>query len=73
MRVSFLPDASNRHSSTPSEVSENSEKLTPRPSQVAPLGKGDPADCCDLLEDNGAGEPAQPGQLQLRISGMSWP
>src|ERR1700727_494061 len=45
-RVSFLPEASNRHSSTDSEASENSEKLTPRPSKVAPRGKGEPADCC---------------------------
>src|SRR5277367_6894963 len=45
-RVSFLPEASNRHSSTDSELSEKSEKLTPRPSKVAPLGKGKPADCC---------------------------
>jgi hypothetical protein len=37
------PDASNRHSSTDSEVSENSEKLTPLPSQFAPRGNGDPA------------------------------
>ena len=48
MRASFLPDESNRQSSTNSELSENSEKLTPRPSHVAPLGKGEPADCCDL-------------------------
>src|SRR3984885_10866252 len=44
-RVSLLPDAANRHSSTDSELSENSEKSTPRPSKVAPLGKGKPADC----------------------------
>jgi hypothetical protein len=43
MRCSLPPDASNRHSSADSEVSENSEKLTPLPSQLAPRGNGDPA------------------------------
>src|SRR6202020_610172 len=53
MRLSALPDASNRHNSTDSEDSENSEKLTPRPSQLAPRGNGNPAVCFDrsvLLE-----------------------
>src|ERR1700691_2281293 len=48
IRLSTLPGPSNRHSSTDSEDSENSEKLTPRPSQVAPLGNGNPADWCAL-------------------------
>ena len=36
-RVS-LPSASNRHSSTDSAISENSAKLVPAPSYVAPSG-----------------------------------
>jgi hypothetical protein len=47
MRRSFFPAASNKHNSTDSEDSENSEKLTPRPSQFAPRGKGEPAACDD--------------------------
>jgi hypothetical protein len=43
MRLSTAWGPSNRHSSTDSEDSENSEKLTPRPSQFAPRGNGDPA------------------------------
>ena len=47
MRCSLFPDASNKHSSTDSELSENSEKLQPLPSQFAPCGNGDPAIWCD--------------------------
>ena len=36
------PSSSNRHSSTLSACSENSEKLVPPPSQVAPSGNGRP-------------------------------
>src|SRR5271165_971350 len=43
IRCSFFPAESNRHNSMYLELSENSEKLTPRPSQVAPRGKCDPA------------------------------
>src|ERR1700678_2525996 len=53
MRLSAFPDASNRHNSTDSEDPEKSEKLTPRPSQLAPRGNGNPAVCFDrsvLLE-----------------------
>jgi hypothetical protein len=53
MRRSTLPGPSKRHNSTDSDDSENSEKLTPRPSQLAPRGKGNPAVCFDrsmLLE-----------------------
>src|SRR5262245_14896997 len=43
MRWSSLrPLASNRHSSTLSACSENSAKLTPSPSQLAPSGLGAP-------------------------------
>src|SRR3954462_8844730 len=41
--VSALPVGSNRQSSTFSAVLENSAKLVPRPSQVAPSGCGEPA------------------------------
>jgi hypothetical protein len=53
MRLSTWPGPSNKHNSTDSEDSENSEKLTPFPSQFAPCGNGDPAVCFDrskLLE-----------------------
>ena len=40
--VSRRPWASNRHSSTLVALAENSAKLTPAPSQVAPSGCGDP-------------------------------
>jgi hypothetical protein len=43
MRRSLFADASNKHSSTDSALSEKSEKLHPLPSQFAPRGKGDPA------------------------------
>src|SRR5437868_5506960 len=39
---SYCPDRSNRHSSTFSACAENSAKLTPLPSQVAPSGYGSP-------------------------------
>src|SRR5580698_4560766 len=69
MRVSFFPEESNRHSSTPSELSENSEKLVPRPSQVAPRGKGEPADWCDLsLWDGGGVTAAGSGERYPRFS-----
>src|ERR1700688_1747368 len=42
IRCSFFPAESNRHNSIYSELSENNEKLTPRPSQVAPRGKREP-------------------------------
>src|SRR5579864_3093791 len=43
MRVSSRwPDRSNRHNSTRSACAENSAKLTPLPSQVAPSGSGWP-------------------------------
>ena len=45
MRLSVLAGPSNRHNSTDSEDSENSEKFTPHPSQFAPRGNGDPAAC----------------------------
>src|ERR1700677_1292770 len=70
-RVSFLPDASNRHSSTDSEPSEKSEKLTPRPSKVAPLGKGKPADCCARSRCEAGGFTAAFGRsLRLRSAGQ---
>ena len=37
-----MPSSSNRHSSTLSQFSENSEKFVPAPSQVAPWGNGRP-------------------------------
>src|SRR5690606_36951905 len=41
--ISVLPCSSNRHSSTRVACAENTAKLTPRPSQVAPRGKGVPS------------------------------
>src|SRR3989344_2110771 len=41
---SVSPVLSNRHSSTLVACAENSAKLTPRPSQVAPSGNGWPSD-----------------------------
>src|ERR671938_1970720 len=41
---SRLPCASNRQSSTFSACAENSAKLVPRPSQIAPRRDGDPAE-----------------------------
>src|SRR5450830_1758256 len=40
---STSPLSSNTHSSTLVALAENSAKLTPRPSQVAPSGKGRPS------------------------------
>src|SRR4051812_550108 len=40
---SVAPSASNTHSSTFVALEENREKLTPRPSQVAPRGLGRPS------------------------------
>src|SRR5690606_24911940 len=37
-----VPSSSKRHRSTPSATSENTEKLVPAPSQVAPSGLGRP-------------------------------
>ncbi|MNC49016.1 hypothetical protein D3C75_981650 [compost metagenome] len=41
--ISCSPVESNRHSSTLVALAENRAKLTPRPSQVAPRGKGRPS------------------------------
>src|SRR5438874_12170250 len=42
--ISRRPRRSNRQSSTFSACAENSAKLVPRPSQVAPSGCGDPGE-----------------------------
>src|SRR5690242_12647515 len=65
MRSSSLPPcASNRHSSTFVACEENNEKLTPRPSHVAPRGLGKPS-LSRYLEGNSA--------LFVRRGAAWWP
>src|ERR1700728_4139019 len=63
MRVSS-PVSSKRHSSTASAACENTEKLVPRPSNVAPSGKESPGDTASIM---GAEPSGQVGRN--RISG----
>src|SRR5262252_6851100 len=50
--ISRRPWLSNRQSSTFSALAENSAKLVPRPSHVAPSGSGRPADEAALVRGN---------------------
>src|SRR6185437_1306804 len=56
---SVCPLLSNRHSSTLVAWAENSEKLTPIPSQVAPRGSGDPSLRRETLSAGGMMRPSR--------------
>src|SRR5579884_1151510 len=65
--VSRRPSRSKRHSSTFSALAENSAKLVPPPSQVAPSGNGAPAETCPLdLRNEVEGGEGWDNNMQLR-------
>src|SRR6187397_3404009 len=64
---SRLPWLSNRQSSTFVALAENSAKLVPRPSHVAPSGCGEPAETCPLdLRNEKDGSKGWDNKAELR-------
>src|SRR4051812_27738224 len=70
---SFFPSSSNRHSSTFKAFAENKAKFTPRPSQVAPSGCGDPSRTRDFRIAGGIDDLACGGRNETKKGGLPPP